>query len=160
MGPPPLTYGRLIQWVLPQRLLFSGFGTKPKNLARVICFQVVLMLLVLGPHFETLCDTKFEILFVIWWFGIKAGFRKPGCSSIPEWHCLCCTSMPLSPLLFRAPLCAGRLVAARFLFFVFFFLNSGCNLSSFACGLSLALESRGYSSLQGAVASLVAEPGL
>ena len=44
--------------------------------------------------------------------------------------------------------------------FCFYFLNSGCNLSSFACGLSLALDSRGYSSLQGEVASLVAEPEL
>ena len=66
--------------------------------------------------------------------------------------------LSLSPLLFRAPQCAGRLVTARFWFC--FFLNSGCNLSSFACGLSLALDSRGYSSLQGEVASLVAEPEL
>ena len=34
------------------------------------------------------------MLLVIWWFSIKVGFRKPGCSSVPEWHCLCCTSVP------------------------------------------------------------------
>ena len=70
-------------------------------------------------------------------------------SAAPLYHC------PLSSLELHCVLVDLLLPA-----FCFFFLNSGCNLSSFACGLSLALDSRGYSSLQGEVASLVAEPEL
>ena len=119
------------------------------------------MLLVLGPHFETLCDTKFEILLVIWWFSIKVGFRKPGCSSVLEWHCLCC---PSEPCLFSSSELHCVLVDLSLPFFFFFLTLAALCLHCCTWAFPGYREQgllfvSGCSPLIG-VASLVAEHGL